>query len=62
MRALFSYKKCTFRDLSLLPAYSPKLNLIEMVWKKAKYHWSLSWKNYWELMVMALQLISPDYL
>ena len=22
-----------------LPAYSPELNLIEMVWKQAKYHW-----------------------
>jgi transposase len=22
-----------------LPAYSPELNLIEMVWKHAKYHW-----------------------
>ncbi|WP_255523168.1 transposase [Xenorhabdus sp. PB62.4] len=22
-----------------LPAYSPELNLIEIVWKQAKYHW-----------------------
>ncbi|RIQ15699.1 transposase, partial [Salmonella enterica] len=22
-----------------MPAYSPELNLIEMVWKTAKYHW-----------------------
>lgn len=27
-----------------------------------KKHWSLSWRNYWVLMVTALQLISPDYL
>ena len=25
--------------LFYLPAYSPELNLIEIVWKHAKYHW-----------------------
>ncbi|CBJ89727.1 conserved hypothetical protein [Xenorhabdus nematophila ATCC 19061] len=25
--------------LFYLPAYSPELNLIEIVWKQAKYHW-----------------------
>ncbi len=25
--------------LFYLPAYSPELNLIEMVWREAKYHW-----------------------
>jgi transposase len=25
--------------LLFLPAYSPELNLIEMVWREAKYHW-----------------------
>jgi hypothetical protein len=25
--------------LLYLPAYSPELNLIEIVWKQAKYHW-----------------------
>ncbi len=25
--------------LVYLPAYSPELNLIEIVWKQAKYHW-----------------------
>ena len=25
--------------LIYLPAYSPELNLIEMVWREAKYHW-----------------------
>jgi hypothetical protein len=25
--------------LCYLPAYSPELNLIEIVWKHAKYHW-----------------------
>jgi transposase len=30
-----------------LPAYSPELNLIEMVWKQAKYHWRrfVSWSK-----------------
>ncbi|YAP79127.1 transposase [Xenorhabdus stockiae] len=22
-----------------LPAYNPELNLIEIIWKQAKYHW-----------------------
>lgn len=25
--------------LLYLPAYSPELNLIEIIWKQAKYHW-----------------------
>ncbi|YAP82570.1 transposase [Xenorhabdus stockiae] len=25
--------------LLYLPAYSPKMNLIEIIWKQAKYHW-----------------------
>lgn len=25
--------------LRYLPTYSPELNLIEIVWKQAKYHW-----------------------
>ncbi|KHD29533.1 transposase [Xenorhabdus nematophila] len=25
--------------LLYLPTYSPELNLIEIVWKQAKYHW-----------------------
>ncbi|WP_085276575.1 transposase, partial [Pseudogulbenkiania subflava] len=25
--------------LCFLPAYSPELNLIEQLWKQAKYHW-----------------------
>jgi len=25
--------------LFYLPPYSPKLNLLEIVWKNAKYHW-----------------------
>ncbi|MDC9592818.1 IS630 family transposase [Xenorhabdus sp. IM139775] len=31
--------------LLYLPAYSPELNLIEIVWKQAKYHWRrfMSW-------------------
>lgn len=33
--------------LLYLPAYSPELNLIEMVWKQAKYHWRrfISWSK-----------------
>ncbi|HAT1685557.1 TPA: transposase, partial [Klebsiella oxytoca] len=34
-RWFFEYNMC----LLYLPAYSPELNLIEMVWKQAKYHW-----------------------
>lgn len=34
-RWFFGHNMC----LLYLPAYSPELNLIEMVWKKAKYHW-----------------------
>jgi hypothetical protein len=29
------YKLCLF----FLPTYSPELNLIELLWKQAKYHW-----------------------
>lgn len=29
------YKFCLY----FLPTYSPELNLIEMLWKQAKYHW-----------------------
>lgn len=34
-RWFFEHNMC----LLYLPAYSPELNLIEMVWKQAKYHW-----------------------
>lgn len=34
-RWFFEHNMC----LLYLPAYSPELNVIEMVWKKAKYHW-----------------------
>lgn len=34
-RWLSEYNMC----LLYLPAYSPELNLIEIVWKQAKYHW-----------------------
>jgi transposase len=33
--------------LIYLPAYSPELNLIEMVWREAKYHWQrfIAWNK-----------------
>lgn len=36
-RKLLSEEHST--DLYFLPAYSPELNRIEMVWKRMKYHW-----------------------
>jgi transposase len=42
-RWLREYNMC----LLYLPTYSPELNLIEIVWKQAKYHWRrfISWSQ-----------------
>ncbi|ECJ2476346.1 hypothetical protein FNI67_23485, partial [Salmonella enterica subsp. diarizonae] len=42
-RWFFEHNMC----LLYLPVYSPDLNVIEMVWKNAKYHWRrfINWRK-----------------
>ena len=52
--------------LYYLPAYSPELNIIEMVWKKIKYEWLPlsayeSFKSLWKNLNDMLQKIGLEY-
>lgn len=57
------------QDLSIffLPAYSPELNKIEMLWKKIKYQWLesdafLSWQNLQNHLNNVLENIGLKYI
>lgn len=50
----------------LLPAYSPELNLIEILWRMIKYHWLPlqayeSFKNLLRLLLQVLKGIGSKY-
>jgi len=50
-----------------LPAYSPELNNIEMLWKKIKYQWLhfdafLSWQNLQQHLEHILDNINLKYI
>ncbi|MBE8597648.1 transposase [Xenorhabdus sp. BG5] len=47
--------------LLYLPAYSPELNLIEIVWRQAKYHWRrfITWTQ--ETMEYELNTLLAGY-
>ncbi|CBJ83005.1 putative transposase [Xenorhabdus bovienii str. Jollieti] len=47
--------------LLYLPAYSPKLNLIEIIWKQTNYHWRrfITWTQ--DTMEYELNTLFEDY-